>query len=173
MRVGEAKNLRWGDIDLCAQRPSANGEMVSRVVIRILGNYDESGKRRVGGKTGKRTITAPDQLRAVFEKMRKMHGDTPPTADELVWKVTEYHHLFGRILHKLSMTHDAEGNALTLYSLRHTFITDQLRRPGSNAPEIADYCGTSLIQLNNHYSHVLAEMRSERYAAITVPGLDD
>ncbi|PMG06834.1 hypothetical protein BCV02_00660 [Vibrio breoganii] len=42
----------------------------------------------------------------------------------------------------------------TLYSLRHTYITQSIYQ-GNNLAEIARRCGTSVEMIENHYSHVL------------------
>lgn len=47
---------------------------------------------------------------------------------------------------------------LKMYSCRHTFITNQLKR-GANINIVAKHCGTSVEMISKHYNHLLSIMK--------------
>ena len=47
---------------------------------------------------------------------------------------------------------------LVMYSCRHTFITNQLKR-GANENIVAKHCGTSTEMLTKHYNHLASMMK--------------
>ena len=61
------------------------------------------------------------------------------------------------------MYQDDNGNAFSLYSLRHSYITWQLQR-GLSKGKIAKQCGTSEAMIEQHYSHVTPSMYARELA---------
>jgi integrase len=113
---------------------------------------------QVDGKTGKRPVVAPPEVRTIVEALRALHGDVATPSTRL-WDAGEFSHVMKRHLRELDMTVDGRGLDLALYSLRHFYITTALYA-GKSVHEIADNCGTSLAQIEGHYAHVLQSLRS-------------
>lgn len=67
---------------------------------------------------------------------------------------------FGEALDALEMTRDEFGQRLTLCSCRHFYITQRLLK-GTDIHLLCRNCGTSIQQVERHYSHVLPRMRIE------------
>ena len=78
-------------------------------------------------------------------------------------EVTTFRESFMAALRELGMTRDAEGNRRSLYSLRHSYITDRL---SANTPidKLATNAGTSIHQIERHYGHVLIENHAAELA---------
>jgi integrase len=49
---------------------------------------------------------------------------------------------------------DADGKPRTVYSLRHTYATQRLLHGDLDYPDLAKNMGTSVAQIERHYSHV-------------------
>lgn len=64
--------------------------------------------------------------------------------------------LFGNVRDEI-LENLVEKN-LVLYSCRHTFITNQLKR-GADINVVAKHCGTSTDMINKHYNHLLSMMK--------------
>jgi integrase len=112
------------------------------------------------GKTGARTVVAPAEAWEVVGLVREQHPN--PAPDAKLWvtlagaEVTTFRASFMAVLRELGMLCNAEGNRRSLYSLRHSYITDRL---SANTPidKLAKNAGTSIQQIEQHYGHVLIE----------------
>jgi len=77
---------------------------------------------------------------------------TPRPTDRLFPK--SHNDLFRKILRKLDMLSDREGNPRSLYSLRHTYISLRLSE-GADVYQIAKNCRTSVEMIEKYYaSHI-------------------
>jgi hypothetical protein len=68
----------------------------------------------------------------------------------------DYTTIFGNLRDEI--TDDLVEKKLVMYSCRHTFITNQLKRD-ANINVVAKHCGTSTDMINKHYNHLLSMMK--------------
>jgi integrase len=114
--------------------------------------------------TGVRKIVLDDTLRGVIASIKQLHlNDCKP--DQPVFDVSQNQlgRKLAKLLRKLDMNQDDNGNAFSLYSLRHSYITWQLQR-GLSKGKIAKQCGTSEAMIEQHYSHVTPSMYARELA---------
>lgn len=107
----------------------------------------------VVGKTGRRTIVANANATKALKQLYKISKHTDKhcyvfsnhqgKCKPVLWSIT-----FKNILEQLDYTENT-----TFYSLRHSYITTKLEE-GVSIFVIATQCGTSIEQIQNHYSHV-------------------
>lgn len=82
--------------------------------------------------------------------------------------ILSFYRGFESLLEDAGMTTDAEGNAFSLTSLRHSAITEEIETTELNVGIIADWAGTSIQMIQKHYSQPLtvrarrAEMERQR-----------
>jgi integrase len=72
---------------------------------------------------------------------------------------------FKVFLKKYNLLKDKEGQERTLYSLRHTYATTQLRN-GVTWDDLAIQMGTSRIMLERHYSKFKVEDRAADFSGL-------
>jgi hypothetical protein len=58
---------------------------------------------------------------------------------------------FQKVLERESMTHSVDGEAYSLYSLRHFYAVQMLRRGKANVFDIARNMGTSVHIIESYY----------------------
>ena len=146
---------------LVGTRPGKESDLRFRdVEFRSGGAHPHALVRVRAGKTGARTVVAPAEAWEVVGLVREQHLN--PAPDAKLWvtlagaEVTTFRESFMAVLRELGMLCDAEGNRRSLYSLRHSYITDRL---SANTPidKLAKNAGTSIQQIEQHYGHVLIE----------------
>jgi integrase len=71
-------------------------------------------------------------------------------------KEVDFSILFSEL--KKEISDDLIEKNLKMYSCRHTFITNQLKR-GANINIVAKHCGTSVEMISKHYNHLLSIMK--------------
>ncbi|ENH0547912.1 site-specific integrase [Vibrio parahaemolyticus] len=69
-------------------------------------------------------------------------------------KTLDWTKYFSQLMKKLNLDY-------TLYSCRHTFITERLKE-GKSIEDVALYCGTSIAMIEKYYSDVESEMISSK-----------
>jgi integrase len=142
MRTGEAMGLRWGAVDL---RRADKAEVRIRV-SRTLGE-DNAPKT----KKSTRTILLRPEVVAVLRDAHPLHV----TAETFVFatqvgtpldeeRFVEKH--WHRALRKTGV------RPRKFYATRHTFISLAVAQPGINLKWLADYCGTSVAMIEEHYA---------------------
>ena len=155
-RVGELKTLRWGNIEERNLKDPEHGK-----IKRILLTVD--------GKTGKRQLVAQPYAKKLLDDWRKVCEEYNVATDrtDLVFKhpdstnqgalkageiIETTNVAFKRVLKKLDLSTDADGKQRTVYSIRHTAITQALRR---NVPlqGISHNAGVSIETLTRAYDH--------------------
>jgi integrase len=132
----------------------------------------------VSGKTGERRLIAKHAAVGVLERMTARDGlCTGMTLDEifaaqidaLMFRFTDdtqpYHFnaAFERLLRAAGLLRDGAGQKRTLYSLRHTYATLELRT-GTDIHTLAKQMGTSVLMLERFYSKLNATMAAARLA---------
>ena len=158
MRVGEANNLRVGDIESFT---------------------DESGREnyafRVNGKTGKRYVILRANAKryvertlernarwradwdAAAKKGAKNHNRKTAQHDDWLFRMPDGNKIitlidqFNEVLRREKLTHNADGEKYTLYSLRHFYAVQMLRLGKVNVYDVARNMGTSVQIIESYY----------------------
>lgn len=146
LRVGEARNLKWSDAVFAT---NASGEEIVRVFVH--GTHSKVKKRReVIGLSG-----ASVGLKRLLES-RKAANDHVGK-DDYIWcnekgeVIEDFREGFNTLIHAAGVEFDSNGVKMTLYSLRHTYITYRLQE-GVGVYDIATNCGTSVAMIEKYYS---------------------
>jgi integrase len=158
---------RW--LRVTGMRPGV--EVLSIVISEIEYRSDRDPPDLVlhvrDGKVGGRSvIVRQDEVVEIIDAVKALHRHpiTPTTRlfNMDTNKRSDWFGLaFGRLLRDLNLHTDTSGASRSLYSWRHSCITDWVRR-GRTLSWIAANCGTSVHQIESTYSHVLhSEQSSE------------
>jgi site-specific recombinase XerD len=147
LRVGESRRLRWMDVEF------VTNEDPSKCLLRIK-VLKENSKTRKGsiviGNEG-----SYNTLKEWFSLRDETSDFVEP--DDFIWcdvdgrNINDFREGFNTLITNAGVSLDASGNKLTCYSLRHTYITEQLK---SNVPiyTIASNCNTSVSMIETYYS---------------------
>ena len=146
IRVGEARGLRWKDVD---SQPIAESEE-SNIILHV------------SGKTGSREVVArsPD-IKTYFERiweLRCQELQEKPSKEEYIFchkdgsAVGSFKKGFSALAREAGVELDRDGDKRTIYSLRHTYATFRLQE-GVNHYVLARNMGTSVKMLEQHYGH--------------------
>jgi integrase len=170
MRVGEANNLRVSDLERFT---------------------DERGRENyafnVNGKTGKRYVilraTAKRYVDRCLERNERWRNEWATTAlkgtkphnrktaqhDDWLFRMPDGNKIitlidqFNAVLEREKLTHNADGEKYTLYSLRHFYAVQMLRHGRVNVFDIARNMGTSVQIIENYYGkHATAQELATR-----------
>ena len=137
MRVGEANNLKWGDLTrITDQRNRPNYEI------------------KVRGKTGARTVVGRTNVYDYFNRIAKRKPDRAPTdyiftmrnGSQVITLIDQ----FQALLKRAGVVENTEGERFTLYSLRHFYAVRFLRK-GKPIFDIARNMGTSVKIIMDYY----------------------
>jgi integrase len=161
MRQGtESKNLRWKHIEWHREG--------DKRYLRIW----------VSGKTGPRWLIAKHEC---VTALQRLHSSQPDIAhidfetliaskvDLLVFRFPdgtqpyEFTAVFRRALAETGLTQGTAGTARSLYSLRHTYATQELLA-GTDIHTLSKQMGTSVVMLERHYSKLTATLAAEQLA---------
>lgn len=160
LRPDEAKRLQFRDVAMV--KDEATGELILEIDVR--------GKRGVGFCKSMPGAVKPFQ-RLLNRPKWTPQGRTPRSKAKLAaWEAKKaevqlpkptdpifpgsYLKLFNKILDKTGLKFDREGNARTLYSLRHSYICYRLSE-GADVYNIAKNCRISVEVIQKHYaSHI-------------------
>jgi integrase len=161
MRQGtESMNLEWKHIEWYVEKD-----------VRYLRIW-------VSGKTGARWLIAKHECLPVLERLQATHQDTAAMSfDDLLAlrmpvklfrfqdgrKPFEMNKIFRRLLEDVDLVKGQAGTDRTLYSLRHTYATQELLA-GTDIHTLARQMGTSVVMLESHYSKLTATMAAEQLA---------
>ena len=132
----------------------------------------------VNGKTGGRWLIAKHRAVDVLNRLRERQEDVKHLSlDELLatpvqtklfvfnngYQAPSLNGTFRRLMRDSGMALDANGQNRTLYSLRHTYATQELFA-GTDIHTLAKQMGTSVLMLERHYSKLTATMAAEQLA---------
>ena len=145
--------------------------------------YENNGVRYlriwVSGKTGARWLIAKHECVEVLKRLQATHEDTScMELDQLLSKKMELslfrfsdgrkpfemNKVFRRLLEELDLVKGQAGTDRTLYSLRHTYATNELIS-GTDIHTLAKQMGTSVLMLERHYSKLTATMAAADLAS--------
>lgn len=152
MRVGELRNLRWCDVEAFN-----DDDGVEHYELHLRG---KTGKRRaIGMPPATHAIKA---LRVWYEEncRWKLQPEESVILEYRRKPAPNYAKRFGEVLGRLNMRQDAQGNMLSLYSLRHAFITNRLLER-TDIHLLSRNCGTSVKFIETNYSHMIPRMRAK------------
>lgn len=147
IRVGEAKSLRWGDLE----RLNLDGSLGSNI------GTHSTYLLRVSGKTGEREVVAYQELINVLSAYQcwRLGNEVWRGERSLIFSdsvgnpIGDIRESWHNVCRQAGIGHFA------LYCLRHTYITNHLR--SAESPDIymlARNCGTSVEMIEKFYSHV-------------------
>lgn len=110
-------------------------------------------------KTGERLCLSLGGLKGILaelKQLRQMESDTDEGRQWLFKRGWDPSHTIRNLFTDCGMLKGPDGHNRTAYSLRHSHITDRLINKVSPAT-IARNCGTSIIQIQRHYDHVMPD----------------
>ncbi len=150
LRPKEYRLMQWQDV-----WTEKGKDGVTRAFMRV----------RQDTKTGARVIVAQDRAWKVLRRVRGISNHTKDT--DLIWcdrngkEMLFAGKTFTALLKECDLLLDVEGKKRTLYSLRHSYITNRLL---NDVPidEVAANAGTSVQMIMKHYKHIGAAQRAER-----------
>jgi integrase len=152
LRIGEALKLKWGDLK---QRKMRDGYEYFYITVRV-------------GKTGSREVIPMKDAATYFLRLKKVCAKAE--ADDFIFQNADGSQLrepgvtFKKVLAELNMLTGPDGNRRSLYSLRHTYITNQLELGDLTIYQIAQNVGTSVQYIEKHYSHASIHKKAALYA---------
>ena len=159
-RVGEIRDLRFGNIEERKVKDEQTGKFVNRIIIDVTG---KTGRRRVvcmpyASKTLMRWKTYLMNLGIGTNKEDFVYPHPPFTnrKDKVGKPVHNTNIAFQRVLRVLGLDKDAEGRAYSIYSIRHSAITWSLMR-NVNLNAISKNSGVSVETLTRVYDHTQSE----------------
>jgi integrase len=147
IRIGEARNLRWRDVDTQASETEGGADNV------ILS---------VKGKTGLRDVVArTSDVKSYFDRIRELRCEElgqSPAKDDFIFchrdgkPIQNFKKGYSALLDAAGVAVDNQGQKRSLYSLRHTYATFRLHE-GVNQYALARNMGTSVQMLETFYGH--------------------
>ena len=148
LRVGEARNLRWRDVAFVKGADSSQ----DAVRINVIASSSKVRKHReVIGTEG-----AYKALLKLYEEREADKDNASP--DDLIWceksgrLIKDFRESFNELVKGAGVVTDAEGRKMTIYCLRHSYITWRLKA-GVDIYQLATNCGTSVQMIEKYYSH--------------------
>ena len=146
IRVGEARGLRWRDVD---SEPTEKPDEIN-IILHVRG---KTGAREVVA----RTSATKTYFQRIWELRTAEIGDKP-SRDDYVFchndgtPIHTFKKGFGTLIKEAGVDVDRNDQRRTIYSLRHTYATFRLQE-GVNHYVLARNMGTSVKMLENFYGH--------------------
>lgn len=147
LRPGEARNLRWRDIEY-----DDAGDEQEIVHVHVHGAHSKTKDTRnvVGFELAAMAIS---RLQANRRTAKDHCGD-----DDYIWcdtdgsVIQDFREGFNNLIEAAGVKTDAMGNKLAIYSLRHYYITSR-RDHGVDVYDLAKNAGTSVEMIRKFYDH--------------------
>jgi site-specific recombinase XerD len=147
LRVGESRNLRWSDVEFLSNADP------SKCYVRVKVLRENSKTRKssviVGNEGAYNALMDWFQHRVDAKNLTKKEDPIWCEQDGKV--INDFREGFNTLIRDAKVEHDASGQKLTIYSLRHTYITEQLKN-GVPVYTIASNCNTSVAMIERYYS---------------------
>ncbi|MDC3264792.1 site-specific integrase [Planktomarina temperata] len=170
MRVGEANNLRIGDLEKFTDERgrenyafNVNGKTGKRYVIL------RASARRYVERTLERNAGWRDEWAKTAAVGAKQHSRKTAQHDDWLFRMPDGNKIitlidqFNEVLKRENITHNADGEKYTLYSLRHFYAVQMLRHGKVNVFDIARNMGTSVQIIESYYGrHATAQELATR-----------
>lgn len=152
MRPSEAIKLTWGDVEFFRDEEGIKN-------LRLWVSDDT--------KTGKREVVALPGAEVVIMRMRAERTKAQVQPDQWLFtttagrRVTDFGRLMKAWLLFAKVRTNPRGEPRSVYSCRHTYITNALNR-GLSTHLIAVNCGTSTDMIDKFYSKVSASLNASK-----------
>lgn len=151
LRVGEARQLKWRDVDF--------SELIKDGVTKKYIRVSVSSNTKTGSREAIGRYTAYRALERLRENRKDNVGD-----DDLVFckqdgsAVQHMNDIFNAVIREADVEFDTDGNKFAVYCLRHTFITFRLRfMKNVDVNALAKSCGTGMLMIENYYDDTTTE----------------
>lgn len=161
LRVGEARNLQWRHISF------VKGHTEEESTLRIWVAASTSKVRK-----GREVIGTEGAYNALYELHReRLASDDFCEPNDYIWVdtdgsvINEFRESFNNLIRDSDVEFDSEGKKMTIYSLRHTYITRRLQA-GVDIYQLAINAGTSVQMVEKYYAHA----RSPEFSAELTKG---
>lgn len=158
MRVGEARTLRWCDVD--ADVKTEDGKQTQYLYLTVNG---KTGKREITVFNSETVITCLNRIAEL--RMTELDGKTPKKTEPIFCHtngkpITSYKTAFTNLLRRMNLEFNEDKEKRTLYSIRHSYAT---MRIDNEVPlhDLAANMGTSTAMLEKYYYHAIARSRSK------------
>jgi len=149
MRPPEARNLRWRDVDMLADK---HGRKFVTLAVR--------------GKDKFRTLVAPHSVAAYLDRIRSLSKATK--SDDYVFTTHKgksakalYRSLIQSLLKESELLLSSSGKRRSTYCFRHTYATFRLTE-GVDVYFLAKQMGTSVLMIEKHYGHITPVKNADR-----------
>jgi integrase len=165
LRPGELLAMRFQDV---SEVQNQKGKEFVRFWVAGL----NEGAR----KTGSRAVFAPSSLKPEIAWLKANHPAY--RTEECMWMkpdstpMSSFTEAFKQRLEELGLTHDQDGITRTLYSWRHTYITEAILI-GIDVHKIAKNCGNTVATIEKHYAHIIAERHAHEFGSDPMAPPDD
>ena len=144
LRVGEQRQLKWKDVEIVNTKN--RGEQVKLAKINVRRETSKVRNSRVFlARNGQYFERLKELSRYVGGNCYVFSDDE----DKMLTKRTLYYH-FNKLKDAIGINADRN---VTLYSLRHFFITQRIMS-GVSFRELSGMCGTSMTQIEKTYYHL-------------------
>jgi integrase len=156
LRVGEMRQLRWGDVEGYEKTTDHSGHDITLVTLNVRAEISKvRNSRRIISRGGqwilrhreRSDFTEPEDL--IFTNRTGTH--------QLGTRVL-YQHWY-KLMEGIGIENYKERK-LSYYSLRHFAITSRLR-VGVPIFDLATFAGTGVQHIENHYGHITDDMRKQ------------
>lgn len=182
-KTAEMRIILRDYVDLLIYTGMRHGTEAMRVEWRHCEWYVDTAQVRylriwVSGKTGERWLIAKHECVAILERIAQRDSACSGLTLDKIFAARipkrlfrfstgeqpyELNKVFARLLKDADMLTDANGEHRTLYSLRHTYATMELRA-GTDIHTLARQMGTSVLMLEMFYSKVNATLSAQKLA---------
>jgi integrase len=149
MRPPEARNLRWRDFDVRADK---HGRPFVCLNVRGKGKFRE--------------LVAASNVASYLERIKAISKATKP--DDFVFTTHEgkssstlYGSLIEDLLKESALLHSSSGSRRSTYCFRHTYATFRLME-GIDVYFLAKQMGTSVKMIEDYYGHITPAKNAER-----------
>jgi len=142
------------------------GARAGELVSATRSQFDaRTGSMTFTGKTGTRTVPLAPAALALFTRLAK--GRTPRARllvrdDGKPWAHSDWDQLIRAAVVKAKLP-----TGTVLYTLRHSFITQALV-DGLATLDVARLVGTSVLMIERHYGHLVADSARERLSRVQI-----
>ena len=147
LRVGEARNLTWKDLQL----RTMNGQQ--HLVLLVSG---KTGSRETIPQPEAAAVLMDMKIRRTAENGGKLTPDEPIFRNEAGKPVGSFKKGFQTLLEYAKLDEVSSNKRRVIYSLRHSYAT-QMMADSTNLFYLAKNMGTSVEMLERFYGHVAGE----------------
>jgi integrase len=153
LRVGEARHLKWGDIE---ERTNKLGRRVITAFVTHSHSKVKRTRTVVGRYTAQRALERwkyhLDEIGEVWS------SDTYIFCNDTGVPIGDFREGFNSVIREAGVEKDRNGIKLTLYCLRHTYITFRIQFAKKlSIYSLAQNCGTSVQMIEQFYSDAVPE----------------